>query len=276
MPELPEVESVVCGLVDPLSGKAVSKATLTAPDLYRTGSRRIGTLAGRTIETVGRLGKAIVIRFLRSADVLVIHLGMTGRLSVEHPGEPPGPAVHRHAELELAGEGRLVYHDPRRFGYFWVGAGERLAETLNVGPDPFQMRIPAFRGLLERRTAPVKSVLLNQRLISGLGNIYADESLFRSGMHPRTPGEVAAAEARSLLLNIRTILRSAIRNGGTTIRDYRRADGSRGRFQGRLRVYGRHGRPCDRCGGIIERIVIGGRSSHFCPDCQRGRQRGSD
>jgi formamidopyrimidine-DNA glycosylase len=270
MPELPEVESVVRGLIGPLSGKTVSNATLRAPDLYRAGSRDIGTLAGRKIETVERLGKAIVIRFVRSADVLVVHLGMTGRMTVENRSASRGPAEHRHAELELVGEGRLVYYDPRRFGYFWVGAGEGLAESLNMGPDPFQIRLPVFRALLEGRTAPVKSLLLNQRLISGLGNIYADESLFRSGMHPLTPGAGAAAEARSLLLNIRAVLRNAIRNGGTTIRDYRRADGTRGRFQRRLRVYGRHGLSCDCCGGIIERLVIGGRSSHFCPVCQRG------
>lgn len=270
MPELPEVETVVRGLLDPLSGKTVCKAGLKSHDLYRAGSRRIRTLTGRKIETVERLGKAVVIRFGRSADVLVVHLGMTGRLLVENRGEPPGPPDHRHAEIELSGGERLVYYDPRRFGYFWLGTGDGLAETLNMGPDPFRIRLPVFRGLLERRRAPVKSLLLNQRLISGLGNIYADESLFRCGIHPLTPGRVAAAAARSLLLGIRAVLRNAIRNGGTTIRDYRRADGSRGRFQGRLRVYGRHGGPCDRCAGTIERITVGGRSSHFCPVCQRG------
>lgn len=269
MPELPEVETVVRGLKDPLGGKIVLAASLNARDLYRTGSLRLETLAGRRISGVERMGKAIVLR-LGGPDVLVIHLGMTGRLVVEDGADVPGTALHRHAEMKLTGDSHLVYYDPRRFGYFWVGRGDDLPGMLNIGPDPFQIRVPAFRKILERSAAPVKSILLNQRLVSGLGNIYADESLFRAGIHPLSPGRTLGDGARRLLGAIRAVLRDAIRRGGSTIRDYRAADGSRGRFQDNLRVYGRGGERCFRCGTPVERVVAGGRSTHFCPSCQRG------
>jgi len=272
MPELPEVESVVRGLRYPLSGKTVKSANLSAPDLYRTGSSPLPVLKGRKISTVERFGKAIRVNFESGGDVLVIHLGMTGNLIVEKKNSRNSGRKHRHAVLGLDGGIRLVYYDARRFGYFWIGPGEGLGDRLNVGPDPFQIRVPVFREMLLRRTAPVKSLLLNQKLLSGLGNIYVDESLFCAGIHPVTPGRFVAGDARELLRQIRVVLRNAIRSGGSTIRDYRRADGSRGSFQNRLMVYGRTGELCLTCGEFIQRIVLGGRSTHFCPFCQRGSE----
>ncbi len=272
MPELPEVESVVRGLRSPLSGKTVKSAKLSAPDLYRTGSRPFPVLKGRKIATVERFGKAIRVDFESGGDVLVIHLGMTGNLIVEKKNSRNSGRKHRHAVLSLDGGIRLVYYDARRFGYFWVGPGEDLGGRLNIGPDPFQIRLPEFREMLMGRTAPIKSLLLNQKLLSGLGNIYVDESLFRAGIHPATPGRSAAAKTRDLLRQIRTVLRNAIRSGGSTIRDYRRADGSRGSFQNRLMVYGRTGQTCVSCGEVVQRIVLGGRGTHFCPSCQRGSE----
>jgi formamidopyrimidine-DNA glycosylase len=221
---------------------------------------------------VERFGKAILVGFESGGDVLVIHLGMTGNLILEKKNSRDTGRKHRHAILLLDGGIRLVYYDARRFGYFWVGPGNGLGNRLNVGPDPFQIRVPAFREMLGRRTAPVKSLLLNQKLVSGLGNIYVDEALFRAGIHPVTPGRDVARNARDLLGHIRVVLRNAIRSGGSTIRDYRRVDGSRGGFQNQLAVYGRTGESCLTCGEVVQRIVLGGRSTHFCPRCQRGSE----
>jgi formamidopyrimidine-DNA glycosylase len=174
-----------------------------------------------------------------------------------------------HAVFLFAGGGELRYYDPRRFGFFFVGTRGGLAKTLNIGPDPFQMKPKTLARILHNRTAPIKSLLLDQRIISGLGNIYVDEALFRAGMHPLTPGGRAAAGAGELLGNIRAVLKRAIRHGGTTFRNYRTHDGSKGAYQRRLAVYGREGERCRRCGGRIKRIVLGGRSTHFCPRCQQ-------
>jgi formamidopyrimidine-DNA glycosylase len=145
---------------------------------------------------------------------------------------------------------------------------EGLRETLNIGPDPFEMRPRMLAATLDHRSAPVKSLLLNQKLIAGLGNIYVDEALFGAGIHPTTPGCEVAAGAGELLTVIRRVLRRAIRHRGTTLRDYRTLDGDSGAFQLRLSAYGREGEPCRRCSSPIERIVMGGRGTHFCPRCQ--------
>jgi formamidopyrimidine-DNA glycosylase len=279
MPELPEVENVVRGLREPLTGRTVVGARLARRDLYRAGSRPLTRLAGSRITAVERLGKAILVRLSPPRDhVLAVHLGMTGTLAVE-PGrgvmtQSDGDAKsrrHRHGVVHLDDGARLVYRDPRRFGFLWVGPAADLSRLLNIGPDPFQLDARQLRARLENRTAPVKSLLLDQRLVSGLGNIYADEILFFSGVHPLTPGGEAAPAAATLLRKSREVLRRAIRHGGTTIRDYRGVDGSPGAFQTRLSVYGREGEPCIRCGAAIERIVIAARSAHYCPDCQNRR-----
>jgi len=268
MPELPEVESIVRGLRDPLAGHTIVRARLSRRDLYRTGSRTLGSIAGSKIEKVDRFGKAIVFR-LDPPAALVVHLGMTGNLILAHSGGRPQRQKHRHAVIHTAGGTRLDYVDPRRFGYLWVGPADDLGTRLGIGPDPFELTAPMLRDILGNRTAPIKSLLLHQRLISGLGNIYADEVLFRVGIHPLTTGRLAAKSADGLLAAARAVLRRAIQHGGTTIRDYRRADGSTGAFQRRLTVYGRTGEPCHRCGTSIERIVLSARSTHFCPQCQK-------
>ena len=274
MPELPEVETIARGLDGELRGRTVVKVTLKKKDLYRRGSRKVKILAGLTIKSVERFGKAILFRF-EDLDripgaVLVIHLGMTGGLVVTANGRGvPAPSKHLHARFEFNGGKELIYHDPRRFGFFYVGGQAGLAEELNIGPDPFQIKPKALGEVLKSRTAPVKNLLLNQKLVSGLGNIYVDESLFRAGVHPLTPGGRLEDRAVELLRHMRAVLGLAIRHGGTTFRDYRRHDGTRGAHQRRLMVYGRAGEPCRRCGGTIERIVLAGRSTHFCPNCQK-------
>ncbi len=279
MPELPEVETVVVELARVLPGRTISRASLSARDLYRRGSRPVGALAGARIVAVIRRGKAIRIRTERDGDALdlVVHLGMTGQLSWRDIAAAAGSAArrtrtsgerHLHARLHFDDGSDLVYIDPRRFGYFFIGAPDAVTATLPIGPDPFDMRAPALARVLAGRHAPIKSLLLNQRIVSGMGNIYVDEALFVAGIHPLTEGAIAAPHAAKILSSARRILNRAIRSGGTTIRDYRRSDGSSGAFQGRLAVYGRDGEPCLRCGTPVERIVVSQRGTHFCPRCQ--------
>jgi formamidopyrimidine-DNA glycosylase len=267
MPELPEVENVVRRLAPVLPERTVARARLTSPDLYRRDSRRVGTLNGARILAVERMGKAILIRAWRNADIRwVVHLGMTGKL-LWIPGrariEP-----HTHARIHFAGGGELRYVDPRRFGYFFVGDPAGIAASFQMGPDPFEMKADQLARALTGRQAPVKSLLLDQRIVAGLGNIYVDELLFRCGIHPRTPGGEVAGASAAILRAACTVLKRAIVAGGTTIRDYRRPDGSSGAFQQRLAVYGRDGEACLECGSEIERMEVGRRGTHVCPRCQ--------
>jgi formamidopyrimidine-DNA glycosylase len=278
MPELPEVETIARRLQGALPGRTIAHARLGAADLYRRGSRRLPSLDGGRIRAVERLGKAILFRIDAPAApterALVVHLGMTGRFDFLDgtPGESARRAVkHRHGRVVFEDGSELHYIDPRRFGYLFVGGTEGLPEALNIGPDPFQTRPRALSRILEGRSASIKALLLDQRLISGLGNIYVDELLFLSRVHPATPGAAVAADAGLILNASRRVLRRALRWGGTTLRDYRRPDGSSGRFQLRLRVYGREGEPCPRCRGRIEKMVVAGRGTHVCPSCQRRR-----
>jgi len=269
MPELPEVESVVRGLAGPLGGRTILRARLTSRDLYRRGSRPLAGVVGSKIISVERLGKAILFQIEAPGPVLVVHLGMTGSLLLERRDDARRRRKHRHATIDLDDGTRVVYVDPRRFGFFWIGpGGDDLEGELNIGPDPFQMTARELRRRLGRRKAPIKSLLLNQRLISGLGNIYADEILFYARIHPLTPGSATSARAGVLLRQTRRILRKAIARGGTTIRDYRRTDGSAGEFQRQLAVYGREGEPCIRCGTAVRRTVVASRGTHYCPSCQ--------
>ncbi len=270
MPELPEVETVVRGLAPVLAGRRVASARLTASDLYRRGSRRVSTLAGATVSGVERTGKAILIRAETGGGevCLVVHLGMTGRLLwIAAPSRCPREK-HLHARVAFDDGTELRYVDPRRFGYLFVGSPGDVAASLKIGPDPFRLKPAELRRALSGRRAPVKALLLDQRIVSGLGNIYVDELLFRAGIHPETSGDSVSSSAARVLRAARVVLRRAIRSGGTTIRDYRRPDGSAGAYQQRLSVYGRNGEACPRCGTGIVRIEVAQRGTHFCPRCQ--------
>lgn len=273
MPELPEVETVARRLQETLPGRVIARATLTAPDLYRRGSRRVSWIRGARVRSVERFGKVILFRVEgRRGDerAVTVSLGMTGRFCFfDAAAEVPRGVVHRHGRWVFADGAELHYVDPRRFGYFYLGDVEGLGDVLNIGPDPFQLPPRALARILAGRTASVKSLLLNQRLIAGMGNIYVDESLFLAGVHPLTPGAAAAAHAGKILSTSRRVLRSAIRFNGTTFRDYRRPDGAEGAFQKRLQVYGREGEACRKCGTTIEKLVVAGRGTHVCPSCQR-------
>jgi formamidopyrimidine-DNA glycosylase len=267
MPELPEVETVARGLSGPLSGRTIGAARIYRRSLYRTGSLPLKRLDGVKIVAVERFGKAILFRTVLPAPVLVVHLGMTGNLLIERG--PRLPRKHRHAVLVMDNGIRVEYIDSRRFGYLWAGPLEGLGARFNIGPDPFELTGAGLKQRLDGRRAPVKSLLLNQSLVAGLGNIYTDEILFEARVHPLTAGSVAAADAAGILRHARAVLRRAVDGGGTTIRDYRKSDGTSGEFQRELAVYARTGEPCRRCGTAVERIVISARSTHFCPRCQK-------
>jgi formamidopyrimidine-DNA glycosylase len=269
MPELPEIETIVRGLRPHLAGRRILRARLSPRALYRRGSLSVNRLVNRRVIGVERVGKNALFRFPRGA-VMVINLGMTGRLLVCGVGDDP-PEVdrrHLHGRFVLAGSRELRFYDARRFGHVYVAESCDFEKDLNIGPDALGIDEPDLRVKLRNRKASIKALLLDQRIISGIGNIYADETLFYSRIHPRTPGGAVAGHTGRLLESARRVLQDAIEQGGSTVRDYRKLDGSPGGFQRFHAVYGKGGAPCIRCGNSILRIVIGGRGTHFCPYCQ--------
>jgi formamidopyrimidine-DNA glycosylase len=264
MPELPEVETVVTTLRPKVVGRPIvaivsaRRDILTPPDVDL-----VARLCGRTICSVDRRGKRIVFT-LDDDNRFYIHLGMTGQVMVV-ARERSLPS-HTHLELDLGGE-RLRFRDPRRFGGFWWLGREPADE--GMGPEPLELRPAELLQRLGRTTRAVKSALLDQRVVAGLGNIYVDEALHAAGIHPLAPADrLTPEEVGRLSRAIKATLRRAIRHRGSTLRDYLDADGAAGGFQLLHRVYDRAGEPCARCRTPIERIVLGGRSTHFCPSCQ--------
>ena len=261
MPELPEVETVVRSVAAHLAGRRIVSTTFTSR-FVTPGNRAKLTqrLAGRRIESVTRRGKFILIAL--DQGTLTVHLGMTGKLLVE--GEA---GEHTHGVFHLD-EGRLLYHDPRQFGRIeWsLGPPPRVAR---LGPEPLEIGSEEFRARLKRKTR-MKALLLNQTFLAGLGNIYADESLFAAGIHPLTAAsKLTAARAQKLYNAIRGILTHAIQLGGSSISDYVNGRGERGWFQMEHRVYGREGEPCANCGRPIRKILVAQRGTHYCPHCQK-------
>jgi formamidopyrimidine-DNA glycosylase len=259
VPELPEVETVVRTVAPHLIGRRILSAEFTSR-LVTPGNRAALSkhLAGRRIETVRRRGKFILVEL--DKGVLSIHLGMTGRLLISGK-----PAEHTYAMFTLD-DGVLLYTDPRQFGK--IEWNPRRVERL--GPEPLEIALEEFRVRL-RRKARIKPLLLNQSFLAGLGNIYADESLFAAGIHPlASAAKLSGPRATKLHQAIREILTAAIEAGGSSISDYVDAEGRKGWFQVSHRVYGREGEPCVNCATAIRRIVVAQRSSHFCPRCQKG------
>ncbi len=271
MPELPEVETVVRDLRPLLVGRRiegvrVSRFALRKP-WTRGWSRR---LRGRRVEAVRRRGKWIVLD-LDDGGRLVFHLGMTGQLTVtDAPMED-----HTHLIFDLDGAaGRLRFRDVRRFGSAtWFPDEVRMQAQFTasrLGPEPFGLDPAYWRGRLAATSRIVKAVLLDQTVAAGVGNIYADEALFEARLHPtRLAATLDAREADRLRRAVETVLKRAIERRGSSIRDYVGGSGLRGEMQDEFRVYGRTGEPCPRCGAPIERLRLGGRSSHYCPTCQR-------
>ncbi|HYV62866.1 MAG TPA: bifunctional DNA-formamidopyrimidine glycosylase/DNA-(apurinic or apyrimidinic site) lyase [Bryobacteraceae bacterium] len=261
MPELPEVETVVRSVAAHLAGRRIISSHFTSR-FVTPGNRAklVQRLAGRRIESVKRRGKFIIIALDRGT--LTVHLGMTGKLLVE--GEA---GEHTHGVFNLDG-GLLLYHDPRQFGRieFSDGVPPRVAR---LGPEPLEIGFEEFRARLKRK-ARIKALLLNQAFLAGLGNIYADESLFAAGIHPLAVADrLSAARAKKLYDAIRGILTHAIQMGGSSISDYVNGRGERGWFQMEHRVYGREGEPCTNCGRPIRKILVAQRGTHFCAHCQK-------
>ena len=271
MPELPEVETVAADLRQELVGRRFAAAhiawprTLATPDPHACSQR----LAGRAVLDVGRRGKYLLIH-LDSGETLVVHLRMTGRLTVVPPGDPELTTPHVRASFALADGDHLVFNDPRKFGRVWLVADVDEV-TGRLGPEPLGWTFTpeALAERLGKRRVAVKALLLDQAVVAGVGNIYADEALFLAGIHPLRPGaSLTGEEIGRLHATIRQVLVEAIEQRGTLLRDYRTPYGADGAYRNRLRVYGRPGRPCPRCGSTIERIRVTQRSSHFCPRCQ--------
>ena len=257
MPELPEVQTVVDSLRPRLCGRCFAVPLHLRRDIVRPrGFDLVGTMAHRTIIGIDRRAKRIVFRLDRG-ERLYIHLGMSGRLTVEPADSPILPHTHLIAGIAET-EWQLRFRDPRRFGgIFWLGDAPDDERTL--GPEPLTLRPKQLADRLARTTRVIKNALLDQRLIAGLGNIYVDEALHQAGIHPLTPADrLSLAQITTLNRAIKQTLRQAIRHRGSTLRDYVDADGQKGGFQSLHKVYGQTNTPCQTCRTPIERIVIGG------------------
>jgi len=278
VPELPEVEVIRRELTPLVCGKefAVPVIHFTGAVHYPGTDQFCRRLGGRRIKKLGRKGKYLL--FSLDRGTLLAHLRMTGRLIYRYPGatgeDCAGRVEHLRLELPFAGGDALYFYDQRKFGGFWLleDPDERDAAGLPcLGPDIWEdVDEPTFLKLLQARPrARIKPLLLDQGFVAGMGNIYTDESLFRSGIHPcRRVSTLSKKENRKLYRAIREVLAEGIACGGTTTRDYRDARGAAGSFQEQLAVYGCRGEPCPRCGHPVERTVTAGRGTYFCPRCQ--------
>jgi formamidopyrimidine-DNA glycosylase len=273
MPELPEVETVARGLREVLPGRRVLSVRLGKTDFIDDPAALEQDLPGGTFARIRRLGKYLLLdleprKTPAEETSLLIHLGMTGQISVCPPETPV--ELHTHVFLALDNGRELRYNDVRRFGRMALlahGAHERVLGGLGV--EPLEVSEAEFRTRIQARKSRIKAVLLNQSVLRGIGNIYADESLWRAKIHPEKIGaRLNADELRRLHRAVQHILREAIRLRGSSISDYVDLDGGRGEFQQKHRAYQHDGKKCYRCGTIIRRIIVAGRSTHFCPQCQ--------
>ena len=223
-------------------------------------------LHGQTIASINRRAKRIVVH-LTDGNRFYIHLGMTGRLTMEDAAAPLPP--HTHLEISFNNTTQqLRFRDPRRFGGIWW-MGSDTASEKNIGPEPLSLRGAQLAKQLAKTTRAIKNALLDQSVIAGLGNIYVDESLFKAGIHPLAPAnQLSIEQIAKLNRAIKFTLRKALRHRGSTLRDYFDSNGNPGGFQKLHTVYDRATLPCRKCKTPIERIVLGGRSTHFCPNCQ--------
>ncbi|MEM8538453.1 MAG: bifunctional DNA-formamidopyrimidine glycosylase/DNA-(apurinic or apyrimidinic site) lyase [Pseudomonadota bacterium] len=283
MPELPEVETVKAGIAPVMEGQVIARAEVNRPDLrWPFPERMADRLTGQRVLGLRRRSKYILAD-LASGETLLIHLGMSGRMLISghqigdfhHPH--PAPAKHDHVVLHMDNGARITFNDARRFGAM------DLMETAtqndhwlirDLGPEPLgnSFHESYLIARLKGRNVPIKSALLDQRVVAGLGNIYVCEVLFRAGIHPaRKAGRISARRVATLVPLIRDVLGEAIAAGGSSLRDYRQSDGELGYFQHVFQVYDREGKACQRggCQGTVRRIVQSGRSSFFCARCQR-------
>jgi formamidopyrimidine-DNA glycosylase len=292
MPELPEVETIARGLREDLCGARVAAGALLWPGVLEAdhgaldGPAFLRAVAGARIDAVWRRGKVLLLDLAGTGGAphaapgvtpgaaplhLAFHLRMTGRLTVEPGGTAPG--VHTRLLLDLADGRRLFFADARKFGRCRAMASEALGRWpffAALGPEPLELDAPAFAALLAGRRARIKALLLDQSVLAGVGNIYADESLFRAGIHPAdTAAAIGPARLERLHGALAAVLREAIAANGSSISDYVNAHGDAGAFQNDFRVYGRRGCPCRVCATPLARTTVAGRTTTFCPLCQR-------
>ena len=280
MPELPEVETVRRGLLPVMEGQVIASADVNRPDLrWPLPKDMAERLTGARVVSLNRRSKYILVE-LSTGETLLIHLGMSGRMLISGtmPGtfhhQHPAPQKHDHVVLHMQNGARITFNDARRFGAMDLmpTATAHLHPLLiKLGPEPLGNHFDTFTlaGRLADRATPIKSALLDQTNVAGLGNIYVCETLFRARIAPtRLAGQISAAEIAMLVPTIRQVLSEAIEAGGSSLKDFRQTDGELGYFQHRFQVYDRQGQPCPNCGAPIARLVQSGRSTYHCPTCQ--------
>lgn len=283
MPELPEVETVRRGLLTVLEGGLIARAEVNRPDLrWPLPERMADRLTGRTVTALRRRSKYILAD-LSSGETLLIHLGMSGRMLISGAQlgsfyhDHPAPQKHDHVVLHMASGARVTFNDARRFGAMDLmptAAAETHPLLSGLGPEPFgnEFNEPYLAARLRGRRTPIKAALLDQRIVAGLGNIYVAETLYRARISPlRLAGDLKPRQVHALVSTIREVLAEAIEAGGSSLRDFRQANGELGYFSKHFQVYDREGGPCETpgCTGTITRTVQSGRSSFWCPACQR-------
>ena len=283
MPELPEVENIALGLKEAILGKRIARVRIFNPIIIKGPNRRrwrkfLAELAGRDIAYVGRRAKRLIVT-TDSGLTLLFQLGMTGKFLLRDQSDSARRQKHTHLVMDMRDAPAVHFMDMRRFGRVWLlndldphaPDGAMAAAGLGpLGPEAQDVGLRAFKRMLQVKR-PIKALLLDQGRLAGLGNIYVDESLFGARIHPAQMScAISPEQAGRLCREIRRVLKQAIRAGGTTFSDYRNAYGDMGQFRRRLRVYGREGQACKRCANPIKKIVLAGRGTHFCVQCQPG------
>ncbi|AGH97192.1 bifunctional DNA-formamidopyrimidine glycosylase/DNA-(apurinic or apyrimidinic site) lyase [Micavibrio aeruginosavorus] len=278
MPELPEVETVCRGLAKPFTGQVIASAQVRRPDLRRPFPRGlVKKITGRKIASVTRRAKYALLH-MDDGSILVLHLGMSGRVKILPPAQARDykPETHDHFLFTSVRGHMMVLNDARRFGQvMWFKSDDAMmqdASFATLGPEPLSNAFsgPTLLAALAGKKTAIKVALLDQRVVAGIGNIYASEALYIAGIKPtRAAGTIRGDEAEALVAAIRQILTKAIESGGSSLRDHRQTNGEMGYFQFEFAVYDREGDACARCGKPIQRLVQGGRSTFYCPGCQK-------
>lgn len=273
MPELPEVETVCRGLSGMMEGQRITHVTLRRPDLRIPFPQGFAAqVAGKKVMAIQRRAKYILIT-LEDGIVILLHLGMSGRIFLRDAGTKP--QKHDHVIFDVGQGKEIVFNDPRRFGLVDLtrqDAWQTHPLLKNLGLEPLENSFngAALYALTRKRKTPIKLLLMNASLIVGVGNIYASESLFRAGISPlRHAGKLTQKEADGLVVSIKQVLQDAIKAGGSSLKDFVAADGETGYFQHHFSVYGKEGQPCERCKHPIKQIKQSGRSTFYCPSCQK-------
>lgn len=271
MPELPEVETTRRGIEPHVRGKTVTEVIVRRHDLRQPVSKDLPVIEGRKITSVGRRSKYLLLG-IADGSTLLIHLGMSGSLRVISPGD--AWKTHDHVGITLSNGKQMRFHDPRRFGLVLRLTGDPAEHALlnHLGPEPLEdgFTVEHLQAACAKRSAAIKVVIMDAKVVVGVGNIYASEALFRAGILPKTAANrVSRPRLAKLVAAIREVLTDAIREGGTTLRDFLNSDGEPGYFRQRLFVYERKGEPCRVCSTPVRHAVLGQRSTYWCPKCQR-------